>query len=118
MNVNTRYGISVLELLGDEYAQQILRAVSEGQMSANALHDVCDASLATVYRRIDTLVDHGLLREQVELDSDGNHCHVYKTNFESIDVQLTDGDFEVHVRPGDQTADRLTEMWDGMRRKE
>lgn len=79
------------------------------------LTDTCDASRATVYRRVDDLLDHDLLTEQLKIDETGNHYTVYEANLDHIDIHLADGDFEVTVTRREDAADRITRIWDELR---
>lgn len=115
MNEDAQSGRALLALLGDEHIQKILCATSEGRMSAAELHEICDASLATIYRRIETLLEHGLLIEQAEIDPAGDHYQVYEAGFDDLDIHLEDGEFDVQLRVRDQAADRFTEVWEDIR---
>lgn len=102
----------VLTLLGDKHAQEILRAASRSCLSASALSERCDASLATVYRRIEQLVESGLLVERTQVDDSGNHYNVYETGVEHVDVTVSDGELNVAFTRTDEAADRFTTMWE------
>jgi DNA-binding transcriptional ArsR family regulator len=105
----------VLSLLDDEYARAILIATSTEPMSANQLAEACDASLPTVYRRINRLTDHDLLAEHTELDEDGHHYSSYEATLESVAIDLTDGELTADVsREPTDAADRFTELWEGI----
>lgn len=105
----------VLSLLDDEYARAILIATSTEPMSANQLAEACDASLPTVYRRINRLTDHDLLAEHTELDEDGHHYSSYEATLESVEIDLTDGELTADVsREPTDAADRFTELWEGI----
>ena len=82
--------------------------------SAQGLEEYCDASLATVYRRIEDLLELGLLREQTEYRSNGNHYKTFESNLEHLAVSLEDGNLEVAVDRCDDAPDRLRMMWDAM----
>jgi predicted transcriptional regulator len=103
----------VLSLLDDEYARAILIATSTEPMSANQLAEACDASLPTVYRRINRLTDHDLLAEQTALDDDGHHYSTYEATLESVAIELGDGELTADVsREPTDAADRFTELWE------
>jgi Fe2+ or Zn2+ uptake regulation protein len=110
----------VLELLSDEYARSILAATSIEPMSANTLSDRCDASLPTVYRRIEWLQAYDLIEEQTRVELSGNHHKVYSATLSEFAVDLDDGTFEgtlertsrADFADQDDTADRFTSMWE------
>lgn len=106
----------IAALLEDEYAHAILIQTSTQAMSATELSDACDASVSTIYRRIDRLQEHDLLAEQLNIDRDGHHYNTYTAQLERIEIELVDGAFEIEVtfRPED-AADRFTDLFEGLR---
>ena len=111
----------VLDLLSDEYARAILAATSTEPMTAKALSEHCDASLPTIYRRIERLDEHDLIEERVEVDADGHHRDVYSARLAAFSLELEDGayehDLEVTERDPfheEDTVDRLTRMWEDL----
>lgn len=106
----------IASLLKDEYAHAILVHTSTQEMSAPELSDACDASVSTIYRRIEHLQEYDLLAEQLNLDQDGHHYKTYMARLERIDIELTEGTFEIEVtyRPED-AADRFTNLFEGLR---
>jgi predicted transcriptional regulator len=103
---------TVVGLLDDDYARAILEAASEEPRSAKELAEAIDASLPTVYRRVDDLVDAGLLVEETELRSDGNHHSVYEAALERVELELTEGTLEMQLQRSTDVADRFTDMWE------
>ena len=106
----------LLALLNDEYARAILTETSVEPMSASTLSDRCDASLPTIYRRLERLRECELISEHTELAPDGNHYSVYEARLERLEVTLDDGDLTLEVRRRDEdVADKFTRLWEGMR---
>lgn len=66
----------VYSLLDDEYARRILVETYEETRSVGALVDVCGASEATVYRRLERLQSQDLVESVQEVDPDEgpNRC--------------------------------------------
>lgn len=81
----------LLELLADEYVQLILERTASGPKAARELADASGASRATVYRRLNRLVDAGLLTARMEYDADGHHRKVFRPTLETATVALEDG---------------------------
>lgn len=102
--------VDVFALLDDECARAVLRATSQQAMSAPELVEACEASRATVYRRIDDLTDLGLLIESTEYDRGGNHRGVYAASLRRLSVELSDGEFTFSVE--EDPADRITDFWE------
>lgn len=106
----------IAALLEDEYAYAILTQTSTQAMSAPELSDTCEASVSTIYRRIERLQDHDLLAEQLQLDQDGHHYKTYTARLERIDIELREGTFEVEVTYWPEAAaDRFTDLFEGLR---
>jgi predicted transcriptional regulator len=106
----------IAALLEDEYAHAILIHTSDRAMSADELSNACDASVSTIYRRIERLREHDLLAEQLQLDREGHHYRTYTARLQRIEIELEDGAFEMEVtyRPED-AADRFTNLFEGLR---
>lgn len=104
-------------LLDDEYARTILTKTSERPMSAKALSEACDASLPTVYRRLDRLTDCGLVAERTEFGDEGRHYSVYGARLERVSIEVEDGELRVSIVAPEleDPADRFTRMWEGVR---
>ena len=101
----------IAALLDDSYARDILAIASVEPMSASALSDRCDASLPTVYRRIDRLKEHDLLVVEQRLDPDGHHYETYETRLEAVTVSLEDGTYAVEITRTEQSvADRFSNL--------
>lgn len=106
----------IFALLHDDYARAILLATSTRPMSASTLSEECDFSVTTVYRRVDRLVDCGLLRERTQVADDGHHYSVYEARVDHLDVDVDDGELSVSMETttAEDPADRFTEMWEGI----
>ena len=108
---------TVLAILDDEYARSILTETSVEPMSASTLSERCDASLPTIYRRIDRLKECQLVTEETEVAADGNHYSVYSANLDRLEISLEEDEFsfELAYRDEEDVADKFTSMWEGMR---
>lgn len=105
----------LLSFLDDEYARRILIETATEPMSANELAEACDASLPTVYRRIDRLTEYDLITEHTNLDDDGHHYGTYTATLRGVEIELTDGGLNVDVsREPSDAADRFTELWEDL----
>lgn len=101
----------IVELLDDSYARDILAAASIEPVSAKMLSEHCDASLPTVYRRIERLQEHDLLTAQQQLDPDGNHYKTYEARLERVSIDLTDGTYSIEItRTKQKVADRFSDL--------
>lgn len=107
---------AVLDLLGDEYARTILRATDEDPKSASELQQNYDLSRPTISRRVNRLLDHQLLMERTEIDTEGgHHFSLYEAGMDRLTVRLDRGQFDVQLELRGDAADRFTRMWHQMR---
>ncbi|MFC6952613.1 helix-turn-helix domain-containing protein [Halorubellus litoreus] len=103
---------TVADLLADEHVQRILAATSVDPKSKSELAEGCEASLQTVSRRVDDLVDVDLLREETRARRDGHHDAVYVARLDSFEVRLRDGALEHDVARMDRDmTDELQRLW-------
>ena len=102
---------AVLDVLGDEHARAILALVSEEPMSAPALADRLDVSEPTAYRRVNELLDAGLLREDTRIDADGNHYKTFEASVDAIEIAVQDGSLGVAAGSPDDLVDRFGSFW-------
>jgi DNA-binding transcriptional ArsR family regulator len=82
---------TLLELLEDDYARRILAAVADDPRPARDLMDACDASRATVYRRLNRLEEADLVAARTTVHPDGHHRKVFEATIEEATIAL-DGD--------------------------
>lgn len=89
----------LLELLGDEYACEILRALGDGPLPAREIVAERDMSRPTVYRRLDRLTEAGIVEARLRPARDGHHRQVFRLAVDEIEFEVgTDGiDGRVHV---------------------
>ena len=106
---------AVFGLLADEYSRRILLAADQEPRTAKDLSDICDASLATVYRRVSTLQEHGLLRKHSTVGADGSHRRQFETTLEELHVTVSDGELSLSVETRDELADNFTSLWTNIR---
>lgn len=105
----------ILEILDDDYARAILESTRRKQMSAKELSEVCDMSVSTVSRRVNTLLEYDLLIERTHIDSDGHHYSEYEARLDRVDIQLLETGFDVRIELREDAVDRFTRIWSNMR---
>ncbi|ELZ80235.1 hypothetical protein C453_19195 [Haloferax elongans ATCC BAA-1513] len=102
----------IVSLLDDDHVRDILAATSADPLSASALSDHCGVSPSAIYRRVDRLVEAGLLEEQTRPRSDGHHDTVYVASLERFELVVRDGELTWTVECTDvDVADELTRLW-------
>lgn len=104
----------VLDTIGDNYARQILAAISREPRPAKELADACDISLPTVYRRLELLEEQELVTSHTAIDDDGNEYQRYECNFESTVISLENDKYDVRIYRKKNLPDRFTQLWDDL----
>lgn len=64
---------TLLDLLGDDVCRAILATTTDTARSAREIAAACDVPLSTTYRKVDRLVDAGLLAERTRVRPTGKH---------------------------------------------
>ncbi|MFC6718254.1 helix-turn-helix domain-containing protein [Natrialbaceae archaeon GCM10025810] len=93
-----------LDVLGDECARTILVATSGEPRTAKELTDRTDSSSATVYRRINNLLESGLLSECVRFEEDGSHTTAYEATVDTIRVRIDADGIDVSLLGSAESA--------------
>lgn len=89
---------TILTLLGDPTSREILRATKTEPRSASELETRCDASLSSIYRKIDALSNAGLVDERIRITKSGKHTTEYVSLVERVELSLSqEGSFTVTV---------------------
>jgi len=104
----------ILDTIGDEHARRVLAAISREPKPAKDLAEECDLSLPTIYRRIEMLEEHDLVKDRTLVAEDGNHYKVYKCNFESTVISLDDDEYRVRLYREENLPDRFSQLWDDL----
>lgn len=79
------------DLLDDTATQEILTAVCNGPKRGRELVQRCEASRATIYRRVDRLESVGLLTAEVTSDTDGPRCKEFRLARDRLAVTIDGG---------------------------
>ena len=83
---------AVLSLLADQNARSILAATVSSPQTVPDLVTECDIPAATAYRKVEALVDVGLLHERIRIRPHGRNANEYRLATNTINIQLTDSD--------------------------
>ncbi|SIS06043.1 winged helix-turn-helix domain-containing protein [Natronorubrum thiooxidans] len=80
---------AILSALGSKYSAEILCAAGTPK-SAQALSDDIEIPIATCYRRIQDLVEAGLLTcEGRQLSEEGRRTNIYRRTLDEIEIDFT-----------------------------
>lgn len=86
-----------LNVLGDDCARTILVATSDGPKTAKELTARTDSSSATVYRRINNLLESDLLEECVRFEESGSHTTAYRATVEGLRIRIDSSGIDVSL---------------------
>lgn len=81
----------VVNVLNDEDSRKILQEAGEVPRATRELSERCDLPLSTTYRKIEALVEAGLLEEEIDLESEYANVNAYSRRFESLQISFRDG---------------------------
>lgn len=101
----------IFEVLASKESRRILAAASVKPVSAKELEEVCNASLPTIYRRINVLVEYDLLSEEQVVDPEQEQSRRYSTDLHEVTVRIEDGTFNVSLEINKDTVDKFGELF-------
>lgn len=87
----------LLTVLDDAECREVLRATGEEPLSAKEIADACDIPSSTVYRKVERLVDAGLLHEGIRIRGSGKHASEYTRCVERVALSIDDAGSELRV---------------------
>lgn len=79
---------AVFEALADDRCRRLLVATASPR-TATELRDELSVPSSTLYRKLNRLMDAGLVREVEQTPTGGNPAHRYQRTISSIDVALS-----------------------------
>ncbi|WP_136688560.1 winged helix-turn-helix domain-containing protein [Halorhabdus amylolytica] len=98
---------ALLEALGDEYTRAAFEAVLDRPRSGQAVATVTDMSQPTAFRRLNTLVDLGLVETDHRIDTEEGHHHKeYRSVVDSFSVTI-DGEIGAVIETDHRTGSRF-----------
>ena len=100
----------IFDVLASEDVRRILVATSVRPMSAKELADICDRSLATIYRRVQAMEDYDLLSEELTRDPDGTQYNEYRSDLNEITINVDEGQLNVNIDIERDTVDQFAEL--------
>jgi DNA-binding transcriptional ArsR family regulator len=79
---------TVLSLVNDEYAHDILSALGNRPLAARELIERLDASRATVYRRLNKLESAGIVESSMSIHPEGYHRKKFRMCVEGVHLRF------------------------------
>lgn len=78
----------LVSALNDTKSRRILSETAQEALSADEISGRCDIPLSTVYRKLEQLVDAGMLVERVRLSSHPDYTREYLLDVTAINVDI------------------------------
>ena len=104
----------VFDALDDTTCREILTTVMRSPRSVGELADLLELPSSTAYRKVNKLVDGGLLEDHVRIRRNGHHERAYAPAFEEAVVSVGDGfSVTLSVEDVDTQTERVAVMADG-----
>lgn len=90
----------LLDALGDTSARAILREGAERPVTIDDLLSVCEVSRTTIYRRVNELVELGLLEESITFTEDTKRQRRFRTACNQITLYVAENGLEARLDSG------------------
>lgn len=101
----------IFEVLASKESRRILAAASVRPLSAKEFEQICSASLPTIYRRIEVLVEYDLLSEEQVIDPEKERSKQYSTDLQEVNVRIEDGEFNINLEIKKDAVDKFGELF-------
>jgi DNA-binding transcriptional ArsR family regulator len=103
---------TILGILDDSNNRAILEATSDEPQSAQELADRCGLALSTTYRKVNRLVDAGLLEERRRITSGTKHVTVFVLRATDIQIHVSTGaDIDIAISWTETTDNPKDHLW-------
>lgn len=96
----------LLAVLTDEKCRGVLRALEADSLTVTELNDELGVPVSTLYRKVDRLVEAGLVEEHTRFRADGNHKSEYVRTVSSVSIDVDLDGLEVSVEDCERTVGR------------
>jgi response regulator of citrate/malate metabolism len=82
----------LLTILQDQDCREIMAETKERTLTANEISEHCDIALSTTYRKLNQLVDAGIVEERIRLSLQNRQTREYSLRIETFNLNVTDED--------------------------
>ncbi|MDY6819861.1 MAG: winged helix-turn-helix domain-containing protein [Halobacteriales archaeon] len=101
----------VIRTFGKKHAVEILEAADEA-ISVQDLSDELGVPQTTCYRRVEDLLDTGLLEFEDSILSEGQQrVNVYRRNIDELSVGFQGRDFSLSIEERSMVKNKLDDVW-------
>lgn len=102
----------VLSAIADEYSRMILAYTMDKPASALQVSKASGIPSTTLYRRIEELVEAGLIASvKTGRTVDGKWHDLYRSLLRRINVSFENGEVRIDVAINESVSDRFTKLW-------
>lgn len=95
-----------LSALSDSDCRELLRRLTDEPLTAEELSRVCGIPSSTLYRKLDKLVDGGLVDEKTKISTSGRNATLYERCVEGLVIRIADPDGIELETTGSAESDR------------
>jgi len=88
---------TLLSALSDRYCRSIIEAIMEKPKPVTEIYAETKIPISTIYRRIQTLHDNGLLHISGLISNDGKKLFLYKSKIKGFKSRYAGGKIEVEL---------------------
>lgn len=99
--------VCLLNTLGNSSSRAILREAANEARTVDELFDACDISRTTIYRRINELIELGLLEESMRFTEGNQQCREFQTTDSQIMLRVDSDGFNAQI--GSERTEPFTE---------
>ncbi|MFW5948948.1 MAG: helix-turn-helix domain-containing protein [Halolamina sp.] len=85
----------LLTVLDDPDCRGVLEVTGEKPLAAKEIVERCEIPASTAYRKIDRLVEVGLLRKGLRIRSSGKHASEYRRAVDNVGLSIDDDGTEL-----------------------
>lgn len=79
----------LLSMLQDQECRDIMAETKADTLTTNEISEHCDIALSTTYRKLDRLVDAGILEERIRLSLQNQQTREYSLRVSEFELDVT-----------------------------
>lgn len=89
----------LFETLGIPSARNVLTEATTNPVTIDELVEMCEVSRTTVYRRVNDLLDLGILEKSIRLTGGGQQCREFQTTEKLIRLKISAAGLQARLEP-------------------
>lgn len=92
----------LLDTLGNASSRAILKKGADRALTIEELYECCDVSRTTIYRRVNELLNLGLLEESIRFTEGNQQQRQFRTTSDEITLRIGPAGLEAHIGSTDR----------------